>query len=219
MEIKHAIFDLDGTLTDSNGVWLDAVFEYIDKACDYKREDLPPIFEKEIIFGGTYEALRFLRDEMGDTRDFSDMVDIIMESVTRSYGFERPKKRGALEFLEGLKERGADICVVTATPSDLASVALEKAGLLGFIDFIISGEERKSGKEKPYIFLEAAARMNCAPSECTLFEDALYSLRTGKMLGMTVIGIEDSFCTDKARCEIKELCDMYVCDYSDIPLE
>ena len=219
MKIKHAIFDLDGTLTDSNGVWTDAVFEYIDKHCDYSREDLPPIFENEIIFGGTYEALRFLRDEMGDGRDFSEIVKIIMESVTRSYGFERPKKKGALEFLKALKENGSDVCVVTATPSDLAAAALEKAGLLEFVDFIISGEERKSGKEKPYIFLEAASRMNCDVSECTLFEDALYSLRTGKSLGMTLVGIEDDFCTESAKREIIDICDFFVRDYGDIPLD
>ena len=41
MKIKHAIFDMDGTLTDSNGVWMDGVFHYINTCCTYTKEDLP----------------------------------------------------------------------------------------------------------------------------------------------------------------------------------
>ncbi len=219
MKIKHAIFDLDGTLLDSNGVWIDAVFKYIDDYCSFKREDLPKIFESEIILGGSSEALEYLRSTMGDSRSIAETREIIMSAVAKGYEFEREKKKGALEFLARLKSLGADICVITATPSKLSHKAIEKAGLCEYIDFLISCNDRKSGKNEPYIFLEAAARMNCDITECTLFEDALYSMQTGKNLGMTVIGIDDYYCKNETREEIRKTCDLYVTDYSQIFLE
>lgn len=214
--VKHAIFDLDGTLLDSNGMWLDAVFAYIEEHCSFGRKELPEIFEKEIIFGGTYEALEFLRDSMGDTRPFEESRELIMKSVAASYAKGRPAKDGAEEYLKFLRDSGADICIVSATPSSFVETALAQSGLLRYVDFIISGEERKSGKEKPYIFLEAAARMNCDISECCLFEDALYSIRTGKSLGMTVVCVEDFFCTPSAREEIKSICDAYIVSFREL---
>ncbi len=219
MKISHAIFDMDGTLTDSNGVWADAVYNYIDNHCTYKREDIPEIFFSEIILGGTMESLRFLHDTMGDNTDPDTIMQIIMDSVSVSYQREKPKKKGALEFLRKLKEQNADVCVVSATPSNLVEKALKLSGLFPYVDFIISGEERKTGKEKPYIFLEAAARMNCRVSECTLFEDALYSLKTGKSLGMSLVGIEDYYCKPDVREQIKKICDIYTDDYMTINLE
>lgn len=219
MKIRHAIFDLDGTLTDSNGIWFDAVKEYIDKYCDYTVDMIPEIFRNEIIFGGTYKSLAYLKETMGENRTPDEIMEIIMAIAIREYGKVRQKKKGALEFLKKLKENGADICVVTATPTSLAENALRLSGLLPYVDFIISGEERPSGKEKPYIFLEAASRMNCDPCECVLFEDALYSLKVGKSLGMTLVAIDDFFCTEKTRGELRALCDLYIYDYSEIALD
>ena len=219
MKIKHAIFDMDGTLTDSNGVWVEGVFHYIDTCCTYKREDLPKEFFTDVLLGGTAGALRYLSDRMGDTNTFEEMTRVQMQCVRKGYDTPQKVKKGALEFLKRLKEQGADICVISATPSDLVEKALGLCGLLPYIDFIISASERKTGKESPYIFYEAAARMNCDASECTLFEDAVYSLRTGKSLGMGCVGIEDYYCTPEARAEMMKICDIYTDDYSRIELE
>ena len=124
-----------------------------------------------------------------------------------------------MEFLEKLKASGAVICMISATPSNLVEKALELCGLRKYFDFIISAEDRKTGKYKPYIFLEAAARMNCDISECTLFEDAIYSLRTGKKLGMKLVAIKDFYCKPQVWSEMCKMCDIAVCDYADIQLD
>lgn len=219
MKILHAIFDLDGTITQSNEVWVDAVFKYIDNHCPYKREDLPEGFFSKIIFTGTYNALDYLRNTMGDTTDYKKIIEIIMENVDRGYSEPRPLKKGVFEFIKSLKETGADVCIISATPTYYVKKALELCGVLPYVDFIISGEERKSGKEAPYVFLEAAARMNCDVSECVLFEDALYSIKTGKNLGMRVVGIQDFYSTPEAIQKLKQICDIYTDDYSVIKLD
>lgn len=216
MKITHAIFDLDGTLIDSNGIWFDAIFDYIDNYCKYKREDIPKIFFSNIIFGGTYKSLDYLRKTMGESRANEEIISIINKSVEKAYSQRRETKKGATEFLKKLKELGADICVITATPTYLAEQALRLAQLMPYVDFIISGDERKSGKEKKYIFSEAAARMNCEACECTLFDDAAYSLSTGKSMGMTVIGIKDAYCTDELTEKIKEIGDLYIDDFANV---
>lgn len=219
MKIKHAIFDMDGTITSSNEVWVNAVFNYIDNHCPYKREDLPEEFFSKIIFTGTYNALHYLRNTMGDKTDYQRIIEIIMENVDIGYSEERPLKKGVLDFMKRLKETGADICIVSATSTYYVKKALELCKILPYIDFIISGEERKSGKEEKYVFLEAAARMNCDVSECVLFEDALYSVKTGKSLGMRVVGIQDFYSTPEAVRELEKICDIYTDDYSKIKID
>ncbi len=216
MKINHAIFDMDGTLTDSNGVWAEAVYSYIDNNCTYKREDIPEIFYSEIILGGTMEALRYLKSTMNDSNSVDTMLEIIMKNVETGYLIKQPPKKGAIEFLKALKEKGADVCVISATPYHLVKKALELSGIMPYVDFVISAEDRKSGKGSPYIFREAAARMNCEVSDCVLFEDALYSLRTGKALGMTLVGVDDYYCRSETREEIKSICDIYISSYSEI---
>lgn len=219
MKITHAIFDMDGTVTDSNGVWADAVYDYIDNHAPYSREDIPDIFYSEIILGGTYESLTFLRDTMSDTTGFDKIMQIIMQNVNIAYSTPKPLKNGALAFLERLRAKGVDTCIISATPLHLVEQTLKLCGIRQYFDFVLSAEDRKSGKDRPYIFLEAAARMNCDISECTLFEDAIYSLRTGKQLGMQLVGIKDYYCKPQVWSDIQELCDITVDDYSDIPLE
>jgi len=219
MKIEHAIFDMDGTLTDSNGVWMDGVFHYIETLCPYSKEDLPDIFFSEIVLGGTAEALRFLKDNMGDDNPPELITRTVMEGVAKGYDTPQKVKKGALDFLMKLKEKGADVCVVSATPLVLVNRALELCGLMPYIDFVISADDRKTGKEKPYIFLEAAARMNCEVSDCVLFEDAIYSIRTGRSLGMRCVGIDDFYCKPEVKKEISEICDIYTDDYSNIKLD
>ena len=61
---------------------------------------------------------------------------------------------------------------------------------------------------KPYLLMwlrkttKTTARMNCDVTECTLFEDALYSIRTGKSIGMTCIGIDDYYCKIEGGKEV-----------------
>lgn len=219
MKIQHAIFDMDGTITDSNGIWVNAIFHYINKCCPVSRESLPNEFFSDIIPGGTYAAIRYLKDVCGDTTAPEKIVEIIMEQVDKAYCEKQELKKGVLEFIKELKKRGADVCVISATQKYLVERALRLCGVLDYIDFIISGDERKSGKEKSYIFLEAAARMNCDVSECTLFEDAAYSVETGKKLGMTLVGIHDCHCISGPGDKMRELCDIYTDDYSSITLD
>lgn len=219
MKIKYAIFDMDGTVTNSNGVWAQAVYKYIDDHAPYKREDIPEVFWSEIILGGTMESLEYLRDTMGDDTDFGDIMRVIMANIEIGYAVPQPLKKGVVPFLERLRASGADICMISATPLHLVEKALKLCGIREYFDFVISAEDRKSGKDKPYVFMEAAARMNCDASECTLFEDAIYSLRTGKKLGMQTVGIKDYYCKPEVWDEIVKMCDIAVDDYSDITIE
>ncbi len=219
MKIKHAIFDLDGTLIDSNGVWFGAIYDYIDKQCSFSLEDIPEEFSSEIVYGGSAKVFAYLERVMGDTNPLAQKRKALMDFAENAYKTPKEKKGGVVELLSRLKGAGADICVVTATPTYLATQALELSGLLGYVDFIISSAERKSGKDKPYILIEAAARMNADPSECTIFEDAIYGIRTGKMLGMTAVGVEDRYCSEKAAQDIRNTCDLFISNFSQIELD
>ena len=78
-----------------------------------------------------------------------------------------------------------------ASNGRLANVqaSLRATGLLPLFDRIVSADDVTHGKPAPDVFLEAARRMNVAPSECVVLEDSDEGLRAASAAGMRSIDV------------------------------
>lgn len=76
----------------------------------------------------------------------------------------------------------------------LAKAALERLGLIGAFEFILTCSEIGHGKDEPYIYNEALKELGTAKSETLVFEDALHAVMTAKSAGYTVAGAMNSLC-------------------------
>ena len=86
---------------------------------------------------------------------------------------------------------GARLCVATAAPRALCSVALERLGLRPHFEFVTDSYEVGLGKSDPAYFPAVARRLGCALEECWVFEDALHAMESAKAAGMRVCAIAD----------------------------
>ncbi len=94
-----------------------------------------------------------------------------------------------LKILKFLKGNNAPIALGSASKN--AKPILEKVKLLGYFDFIVDGNNVTKAKPDPEVFLIAAKKMNIAPENCIVFEDAVAGIEAANNAKMTSIGIGD----------------------------
>lgn len=201
---KFAILDMDGTLIDSNGMHRTAVTQYFRNYGKQKFADNMQEHFYRTPLGRAVEEAKAYCKEYNIPMISKEAVDKIIRD-----GYKKvEKKPGAKEFLEILKQNDVRMCIVTATGQALAQEALELAGLDEFIEFILSAEQFSRGKGHRDIFDEALRMFHAAPEETALIDDSLYSLKTGKLVGLRTIAVEDEL---HSRCkeEIKSMADEY----------
>lgn len=91
------------------------------------------------------------------------------------------------ELLKSLKENNIKISLGSASKN--AKLILDRVNITHYFDAIIDGTKTSKSKPDPEVFLLGAAAMDCAPSECIVFEDAISGVKAAKTGGFFTIGI------------------------------
>lgn len=211
--MKAYIFDLDGTLLDSMGVWEQIDVDFLTgRGFDVPTDYANAICSRSFREAAEYTIERFrLPDSAEDLqREWNDMA-------IYAYGHTVPLKPYAREYLSALKERGAKLGIATSLPAALYHPALQNNGIASIFEVICSTEEIPYGKTRPDIFCLAARRLRVEPSDCIVFEDILQAIQSAKSIGMTVYGVYDK-ASDQYWDEIKELADGVLYDFRNAPL-
>ena len=108
----------------------------------------------------------------------------------RHYRYDVVEKPGVGDFLAALQAAGAHLCVATAAPRALCSVALERLGLRPYFEFVTDSYEVGLARAIPPIFPPSPAAWG-APEDCWVFEDALHAMESAKAAGMRVCAIAE----------------------------
>ncbi|EFA23167.1 HAD family hydrolase [Bifidobacterium gallicum] len=184
---KAAIFDLDGTLLDSLGVW-----KQVDEIFLAKRGFAVPDDYMQ-----TIAALQFHEVAAYTIERFhlDDTPEALMaewdELAAYQYAHEVGTKHGAREYLMQLKRTGAKLAVATTLSPALRQPALEHVGLWNLFDAVVGVETVAHGKSEPDIYLRAAKLVSVPADHCTVFEDILPAIKSANRAGMTTYGVYD----------------------------
>ena len=185
--IRGAIFDADGTLLDSMGIWDTLGEDYLRTKGKIPRENLRETFRDMSLL----QAACYYRENYALTESPEKIVEELNAMIASFYEKEAPLKEGAAAFLEELCQRNIKMCIATATDHSLIRAALKRCGVLHYFTFILTCGQAGAGKDTPTIYEEALALLGTGKKETFVFEDALYALKTAKTAGFPTVGVKD----------------------------
>ena len=193
-----AVFDLDGTLVDTEGManaaGVDAVRD-VDASVDLA------FFEG---LAGVHDAERERRlaERIGAEAAAGVMADWFarFEAAMRA-GI--PVMAGAEALLARLAAAGVPIALVTSSQARHAALKLEVTGLARFFDVVVSVDDVSRAKPAPDPYLMAAERLGVAPGACIAFEDSDTGARSAHAAGMTVVQVPDGAGADCAHAHYR----------------
>jgi len=186
-KLRGIIFDVDGTLLDSMGMWseLDRVF-LRENGID-PPHDISDIVKKMTVeMSSAYFVERFKLDMTPE-----DVKNRVEELAAEAYRTHLPLKNGAKDFLAAAAERGIPMAVASANYPGLLDAAFRRLGIDGFFRTVLTPGEQLAGKHAPDIYLEAARLLGSEPAETAVIEDALHAAETAKAAGFYTVGFRD----------------------------
>ena len=211
-EYKAYIFDLDGTLLDSMGVW-----SQIDSDFLAKRGIAVPLDYMEAIAPMTfYETAAYTINRFALPQSVEDLTREWNEMAAYAYGNTVQMKPHAKEYLVKLRKRGVKLAIATSLSAELCAPVLRSNGIDNFFEVICRTDEAGHGKSRPDVFLLTAKKTGVPPEDCLVFEDILAAVKSAKSAGMSVCAVYDK-ASESDWEQIKATADYAIVDFQDAP--
>jgi HAD superfamily hydrolase (TIGR01509 family) len=184
--VRALVFDMDGTMVDSMPAHARS-WEVFTRRHGI-RMSVEEVLQKTTGRTGV-ECIRIL---MGEDVPEDRALELIgeKEAIYREFfGQEFREVAGFRDFARDVTARGLKLAVATAGDRNNIAFALEHLKLARRPDAIVGGDEGIAGKPQPDLFLEAARRVQAAPAECIVFEDAPFGIEAARRAGMRAVAI------------------------------
>ncbi len=180
--MNGVIFDLDGTILDSMGLWEDIVERYLKSLSVPVKEGVSTgILSLSFAEGAEYIRQNFLPDK--SSQEIGDGINDLVENI---YKYELAAKEGMTQFISRLYGAGVPMCVATSNCFRSARAALERLGVAHCFRHLFTSDEVPRGKTDPEMYLKAAAYMNSPVAATWVLEDAPHALKSAKGAGFKV---------------------------------
>lgn len=209
--IEAVIFDLDGTLIDSIGIWNKIDIDYLSR---YGKER-PKNLQEKISHLTFRETAQYFQQTFNINETIEKIIGDWHDMALDSYKNKTPLKCGAKEFLEFLHKSKIKIGLATSNSIDLLETTLKAHDIYDLFDAITTTAEVSRNKDFPDVYLLAAKKLNIPAERCLVFEDLPVAILGAKKGGMKVAGVYDDH-NKEFWNYIQQISDFSIRDYTEL---
>jgi HAD superfamily hydrolase (TIGR01509 family) len=178
------LWDMDGTLVDSEEYWLSSEQNLAQEFNgSWDAED-----GLSLIGMSLYESTKVMKDKMGLELDPEEIINRLTDDVVSQLEVSIPWRPGAQELLRELKKRGVKTALVTMSMKRMAESVANQIPFKAF-DVIVAGDMVTHGKPHPEPYLMAAELLGVSPKDCVAFEDSHTGLTSAEAAGTKAVGV------------------------------
>jgi HAD superfamily hydrolase (TIGR01509 family) len=185
--IKAFIFDLDGTLIDSEVLWCKS----LQRVIEARNLPITEAYTYELVFGRAWsDIVGRLRKDYPSLRDDDGALELeALKHYRALRGTTDIRIPSSIQLLERLARR-YPVAIVSGSTRQQVSDAIAMMGVAGKLKFYLGSEDYPRGKPDPLCFLLAAQRFGVEPEECLVFEDSSAGVGAALAAGMTCIALQ-----------------------------
>jgi HAD superfamily hydrolase (TIGR01509 family) len=183
---KAVLFDVDGTLVDSNDqharAWVAALAE-----AGYR---VPFERVRPLIGMGGDKILPILIPGLSEDSEDGRKIGAARKKIfkERELPTVRPT-RGARELLEAVRARGARVVVATSAKSDELDALLAQGGVQALVDLAVTGDDAEDSKPDPDIVALALRKAGVRPGEAVMVGDTRYDVEAAHRAGVACVAL------------------------------
>lgn len=178
------LFDLDGTLVDSERSWLEAIRAALVASSGEAPDELVAAFEGVAVD----EAGRRLVETHGHAGTPAEVARLLEERSIAAFAGSLRWLAGAEETLHRLRVAGTPIGLVTSSTRKWVAAVDSLAGL-GSFDTVVTADDVPKTKPEAGPYLRAARALGVSPANCVAFEDSEVGIRSARSAGCTVVRV------------------------------
>lgn len=186
-EFNAVIFDMDGTLIDSTGIWHE-----IDKDFFTKRNmELPSDYAQHIVHLGLTQAAVYTKETYHLKESIQDIIKEWHDMSIDMYKYRVQLKEGALELLQLFKANNIKMAIATANDETLYLPCIQRLGIGDYFDEVADVNSAKEGKQSAKIYLDLADKLGSKPENVLVLEDMPTCIKTAFKNGFLTVAVYD----------------------------
>lgn len=205
-------FDLDGTLLDSNGIWLDIDIAFLGR---HGISPVPEDYTWYVTHHSAPDSARYTRERFGLAETAEEIQGAWLDMAREAYAGQLALKPGVRAFLEQCREHGVPMAVLTSCIPELCRAALARHGLERYFSAVVYVQELGVEKRDPRAFALTLERLGVRAMDCTLYEDSPGACRAARDTGIAVVGVYDPFYA-MYEAEMRQLCRRYIRSFTEL---
>jgi HAD superfamily hydrolase (TIGR01509 family) len=180
--LQAVLFDLDGTVVDSEPLWADAM--------RLIAADLGGTLTEEVLARTTGlsvpASVDLMLAELGSDLSHHEVTGQLLDRTAEVFARELMWQPGAQELIDALRTEGVTTALVTSSPRVVVDVAMQRLGAHRF-DLSVCGDEVSAAKPDPTPYLVAMQRLGRPATECLAVEDSPSGTEAAVAAGIPVL--------------------------------
>lgn len=186
--IRAVIFDMDGVIIDSEGV-------YLEYQLEFARKKNPNVVMEQLfpMVGATkQESWEVLEAAVNNGQSWEELrAEFRTRDIYSEIDYRKLFRPEILETLDGLKAEGYQLALASSTHLELVERVLKENQIRKYFEAVVSGEQFKRSKPDPEIYLYTAEKLGVPPGKCLAVEDSTIGITAAHRAGMKIAAVRD----------------------------